>query len=442
MMTGFGLGRRSFMAGWAAIAGGFAAPGLSHASGNRSFPLGFLWGASTAGHQVEGNNTASDTWLLENVVPTVFKEPSGDAANSFVLWEKDLDLCVAMGLNAYRFSVEWARIEPEKGTFSLAMLDHYKRLIDGCRLRGLKPIVTFNHFTSPRWFAVAGGWLNPQAPDWFARYCDTVMRAMGAGIHAAITFNEPNLPKLIEALGLPKFILDLQEATLEQATRLTGSDRFVATNVVRSADIEGIEAGMLIGHERARQAIKAVRPDLPVGISLAVFDDQAQGSAVRRDAMRERLYGPWLRAARSDDFIGVQNYERVIWGADGKVEAPAGGLRNYRGAEVYTPSLAGAVRYAHEASGVPVLVSEHGVGTDDDSVREQLITEGLGHLHTVIADGVPVIGYCHWSLLDNFEWIFGYGPRFGLHSVDRATFKRTPKRSAYVYEGIARANAI
>lgn len=441
-MSDFNVGRRSFLAGSAALAGGLAAPGLAGEGAARRFPEGFIWGASTAGHQIEGNNTASDTWFLENIEPTVFKEPSGDAANSFVLWEKDLDLCVAMGLSAYRFSVEWARIEPEQGKFSAAMLDHYKRMIEGCRLRGLKPIVTFNHFTSPRWFAAAKGWLNPQAPDWFARYCDKVMRTMGDGIHMAITFNEPNLPKVIDGLGLPKFILDLQEANLDRATQLTGSERFVTTNVVRAADLEPLEAGMLIGHERARQAIKAVRPDLPVGLSLALIDDQAQGSTVLRDAMREKLYGVWLRAARSDDFLGVQNYERVIWGADGKIEPPEGGLRNFRGVEVYPPSLAGAVRYAHEASKLPILVTEHGVGTDDDPVREAIITGGLDHLHAAIADGVPVLGYCHWSLIDNFEWIFGYGPRFGLHAVDRTTFERTPKRSAHVYGRIARANAL
>ncbi|MCU0948549.1 MAG: family 1 glycosylhydrolase [Porphyrobacter sp.] len=429
-MPRFAMGRRSFMAATVLAVGGYAQTARSRPTTRRSFPEGFIWGASTAGHQIEGNNTASDTWFLENIQPTVFKEPSGDAANSFVMWEKDLDLCVAMGLNAYRFSVEWARIEPEEGKFSAAMLDHYKRMIDGCRLRGLRPIVTFNHFTSPRWFAIAKGWLNPQAPDWFARYCDIVMRAMGDGIRMAITFNEPNLPKLIDGLGLPKFILDLQEANLDRATELTGSERFVATNIVRAADLDPLEAGMLIGHDRARQAIKAVRRDLPVGLSLALIDDQAQGSTRLRDAMRERLYGVWLRAARSDDFLGVQNYERVIWGEDGKVDPPEGGLRNFRGVEVYPPSLAGAVRYAHEVSQVPILVTEHGVGTDDDTVREAIITGGLDHLHTAIGDGVPVLGYCHWSLL------------LGLHSVDRVTFKRTPKRSAYVYEGIARANAI
>ncbi|HEX7742952.1 MAG TPA: family 1 glycosylhydrolase, partial [Sphingobium sp.] len=133
-----------------------------------SFPKGFLWGAATAAHQVEGNNVNSDSWALEHVKPTMFAEPSGDAANSFELWPTDLDLVRNMGLNTYRFSLEWARIEPEPGQFSVAMLDHYKAMIEGCRARGLTPVVTFNHFTTPRWFAAMNGWADPQAPSRFA----------------------------------------------------------------------------------------------------------------------------------------------------------------------------------------------------------------------------------------------------------------------------------
>src|SRR2546425_5688273 len=143
-----------------------------------TFPTGFLWGAATAGHQIEGNNVSSDLWLAENVKPTLFREPSGDAVNSFELWARDLDLAQSLGLNTYRFSLEWARIEPEPGLFSTAMLDHYAAIIEGCRTRGLTPFVTFNHFTTPRWFAARGGWTNPDAPDLFARYCDQAARRL------------------------------------------------------------------------------------------------------------------------------------------------------------------------------------------------------------------------------------------------------------------------
>ena len=126
-----------------------------------TFPNGFLWGVATAGHQVEGDNANSDTWFAENVTPTVFREPSGKAVNSYVLWREDIDLAASLGLNSYRFSVEWARVEPVEGFFEADELAHYGAIVDYCLERGLAPVVTFNHFTAPHWFASAGGWLNP-----------------------------------------------------------------------------------------------------------------------------------------------------------------------------------------------------------------------------------------------------------------------------------------
>ncbi|HEY8539636.1 MAG TPA: family 1 glycosylhydrolase, partial [Steroidobacteraceae bacterium] len=157
------IDRRTALKAGAAMLAASALPSAG-AQSKGQFPRGFLWGAATSGHQTEGNNTASDTWFLEHLQPTAFAEPSGDACNSFELWPTDLDLVRSLGLNSYRFSVEWARIEPERGHYSNAMLDHYSRIVDGCRERGLTPIVTFNHFTCPRWFAASGGWLNPDAP--------------------------------------------------------------------------------------------------------------------------------------------------------------------------------------------------------------------------------------------------------------------------------------
>src|SRR6187431_196809 len=147
------------------------------------FPADFLWGVATAGHQNEGDNVDSDTWFLENVTPTVFQERSGKATNGWELWESDLDLVAGLGLNAYRFSVEWARIEPVEGEFSEEALAHYEALVDGCLARGLAPLVTFNHFTSPHWFAKRGAWLDAEASALFARYCGVVMDRFGDRIH-------------------------------------------------------------------------------------------------------------------------------------------------------------------------------------------------------------------------------------------------------------------
>lgn len=433
------LDRRTLLATGAAL---MAAPAIAaRKSATPNFPKGFYWGAATAPHQVEGNNIASDLWFVENQQPTVFAQPSGDACNSFALWETDLDLVKALGLNAYRFGIEWARIEPEKGLFSQAMLDHYKAVIDGCHARGLAPIVTFSHFTAPRWFSAQGGWTNPESAQLFARYCDKAMRALGQGIASAITLNEPNILLLLKPM-LPPQVWDIQKLTLETAAKRLGVPKYVCANVAGFDDLPALQTGLEAAHKAGKAAIKAVRGDLPVGFSLALMDDQAVGAHSVRDAMRKQLYGNWLEIAKGDDFIGVQNYERALWGDKGRLPAPKGSAVNWSGTEVWAPSLGGAVRFAHEATGVPILVSEHGVGSDDDAVRAKFIPEALAGLKAAIDDGVPVLGYCHWSLLDNFEWIFGYKPKFGLHSVDPVSFARTPKPSAAVYGAIARRNAL
>ncbi|KAA9016711.1 family 1 glycosylhydrolase [Sphingobium limneticum] len=433
------LDRRTLLATGAAA---MAAPAFAaRKSADPAFPKDFLWGTATAPHQIEGNNIASDLWFLENQQPTVFSQPSGDACNSFALWETDLDLAKAMGLNCYRFGIEWARIEPEKGLFSQAMLNHYKAVIEGCRARGLAPVVTYSHFTAPRWFSAQGGWTNPESASLFARYCDKATRALGQGIHSVITFNEPNILLLLKPM-LPPQVWAIQKLTLETAAKRLGVPKFVSANVADVEDLPALQKGLLAAHQAGKAAIKAVRPDLPVGISLAMMDDQAVGKASVRDRMRGELYGEWLNVAKGDDFIGVQNYERALWGDKGRLPAPKGSTVNWSGTEVWAGSLAGAVRYAHEATGVPILVSEHGVGTEDDAIRAKFIPEALGGLKAAMDDGIAVQGYCHWSLLDNFEWIFGYKPKFGLHSVDPVTFARTPKPSAGVYGAIARRNAL
>lgn len=433
------LDRRSFAA--AAAAGALLPLAARAAAPRASFPKGFLWGSATSGHQIEGNNVNSDLWLLEQVKPSVFSEPSGDACNSLELWPVDLDLVKSMGLNAYRFSLEWARIEPEPGQFSIAMLNLYKAMIEGCRARGLAPLVTFCHYSAPRWFAARGGWLNPEAPQLFARFCGHATRHLGAGISHAMTLNEPNIVPMLEVV-LPPQAQTIIALTLDGAAKVLGVPELAVANTAKQADVPRLSAALLAAHKAAKAAIKAVRPDVPVGLTLAIFDDEAVGAPEKRDAMRRQLYGMWLEAARADDFIGVQNYERVLWAPEGRVQPPAGAVRNQNGGEVYAASLANACRYAHSVAQVPVLVSEHGVATADDTIRAKLIPDALAELHKAMADGLPVLGYVHWSLLDNYEWVAGYKAQLGLFTVDRTTFARTPKPSAGVLGGIARRNAL
>ena len=408
----------------------------------RTFPLGFRWGVATSGHQTEGGNTGSDTWFLEHVRPTVFREPSGPACHGYQLWREDVDLVAGLGLDAYRFSVEWARVEPSEGEFSAEALAHYRAIADRCVAARIAPVVTYNHFTAPHWFAKRGGWLDPDAPALFARYCDLVTEHLGEGVAWAVTLNEPNLPRLLSWFDIPAAVRDLERATLAAASQQAGVPRYRAGNVVLPEEMDAIADGMAAGHRAARDAIKARRPGLPVGLSLAIVDDQVVGDDPSvRDRKRAEVYGMWLDLARDDDFVGVQNYERARYSSSGPVPPGEGAVLNQLGSsDIYPLSLAGAVRYAHEATGVPVFVTEHGLGHRDDTLRAAMIEPALAGLLDVIEDGVPVLGYLHWSLLDNFEWVFGFDVRFGLHEVDRVTFTRKPKPSAAVYAAIARAN--
>lgn len=394
----------------------------------------FLWGVASSGHQTEGDNTDSDTWFAEHVSPSVFQEPSGRACDGWTRWAEDVDLAAGMGLSAYRFSVEWARVEPAEGEFRDDVVDHYAAIADRCLERGMAPVVTLNHFTSPHWFAMRGGWLDPCAPGLFARYCEWVVRAFGDRMAFAVTMNEPNLARLLTWSGLPEFVRRLERDTLAAASRAAGVDRYRLSNVVLPEELDAMADGMAAGHRAAREAMKAVRPELPVGLSLAVVDDQVVGDDPSyRDRKRAEVYGRWLSLAREDDFVGVQNYERRYYDGTGEVDEHGEPVQRELFGGVDPRSLAGAVRYAHEVSRVPVLVTEHGIATDDDSRRVALIEESLPHLLVATDGGVPVLGYLHWTLMDNFEWIFGYGQQLGLHSVDRTTFARTPKPSAAVY---------
>lgn len=399
-----------------------------------AFPDGFFWGAATAGHQIEGDNANSDTWFAELVPGTAFREPSGRACNSWELWREDVDLVADMGLNAYRFSIEWARVQPEPDRFDAAALAHYEAIVDYCHERGIEPIVTLNHFTNPLWFAELGAWLHPESAEFFAAYCRTVVARFGDRLRFVVTLNEPNLPQLLTWMDLPAFIRDGERHTIESCIAESGSPEFRLANVVLPEEMDAMGDGLERAHLAARAAIHEVASHLQVGLSIAIMDDRAEpGQTTVRDRKREEVYGRWLRLAQDDDFVGVQNYETISYDNDGRVALADDVPRNGMGTALDPSSLVGAVEYAWRQSGRPVLVTEHGLAHDDDALRAEFIPAALAELERLVASGVPVLGYCHWSLLDNFEWLFGYAMHYGLHAVDRSTFVRTPKASARAY---------
>ncbi len=386
-----------------------------------AFPDGFLWGAATAGHQVEGNNVNSHYWEWEHAEHSPFAEPSGDAVDSYHRWPADLDLLAGAGLTAYRFSLEWSRIEPEEGFFSRAELDHYRRMLDGCRDRGLAPVVTLNHFTTPRWFHRDGSWGNAEAGDRFARFTEYVL-PLAADAEYVITLNEPNL-----AACLP--VLADMAGRGEKINGLPRPDQEITDN-------------LLSAHRRSLEVLRG-NVSTPVGLALVGQEWIAQDGAVQQMAAhRAAMEDQFLAAAADCDFVGMQVYSCARIGPDGPV-APAPELLTGAHLEYRPQALGQSIRRVHEVlPKMPLVVTENGIATADDDRRIAYTEGALAGLHAAIAAGADVRGYLHWSLLDNFEWFSGYGPTFGLIAVDRTTFQRHPKPSLNWLGGVATANAL
>ena len=403
--------------------------------GRKALPDGFLWGTAISAHQSEGNNVNSDAWLCENMSPTVYAAPSRDACDSYRRFEEDIAIAADLGFNCYRVGIEWARIEPEPGLFSGAELDRYRRLLEACHARGLAPMVTYNHFTVPRWFAARGGFEVADGADLFARFAGKATDRLGDLISSASTFNEANIQRLISMVFSDADKQVQIDAMIAACAKASGSDRFSS---LLFADVARTEPVLVDAHRKAMAAIKASAGDFPVGLTLTMQDVQGEGQDAMREAVIAALYGPWLEEAARSDFIGVQTYTRVLLGPQGRIDPPSGTEMTAAGYEFYPQALGGTIRLAAERTGRPVYVTENGIATNDDTRRIAYIDAALAEVRDCVDEGIDVRGYIHWSLLDNFEWTSGYGQHFGLVGVDFDTFERTPKPSAHHLGAIAR----
>jgi beta-glucosidase len=284
----------------------------------------------------------------------------------------------------------------------------------------MEPVVTFHHFTTPRWVAARGGWADPATADRFARFCERAARHLGDLVARACTINEPNI---VAANGY-----------------LTG--RFPPGEHDPEAR-HRVNEVFADAHAKAVAAIRAGPGGAPVGITLAMSDWQAvPGGEAQRDALRAADEDLFLEAARGDDYLGVQTYTRRRVGPDGVLDPEPGVPLTTMGYERWPQALGATIRRAAEVAAVPILVTENGIATDDDAERVEFVRHALDGVLDCLADGVDVRGYFYWSALDNFEWAYGYEPRFGLVAVDRQTQARTPKPSAAFLGEVARRNAL
>ncbi|WP_078549533.1 glycoside hydrolase family 1 protein [Litchfieldia alkalitelluris] len=414
----------------------------------KKFPNGFMIGAATAAHQVEGNNVNSDFWAMEQVPNSTYKEPSLDAVDHYHRYKEDIQLLVDAGCDTYRFSIEWARIEPTKGHFNEAEIQHYREVLEFCHLKNVTPIVTLHHFSSPKWLISEGGWESETTIEYFGKYAHYVVSELGHLIPYICTINEANMGKQITKIMIKMSAsntkssdgdvqvglnMDTMKARMELYYRSLGETFGIDPRNVHTFLAPKTENGERIimeCHQKARSVIKALNPTIKVGITFSLYDHQALPGGekfVEKEQHEDLLsYLPYLQ---EDDFLGVQNYSRKIHGPDGEVLKDENARLTKMGYEYYPEALGNVLRFVSKHWDKPIIVTENGISTDSDEDRVEFIERALTGVLQCLDEGIHIIGYTHWSLLDNFEWQLGYAQTFGLIAVDRSTQTRYPKES-------------
>ena len=418
------------------------------------FPKGFFIGAATAAHQVEGNNIHSDYWAQEHMPHSSFAEPSLDACDHYNRYEEDIRLMAQAGLNAYRFSIEWARIEPEEGKFDQNEVEHYRRVIACCKANGIEPIVTLHHFSSPVWLIRKGGWEAETVVADFARYADFIIGELGSELSYVCTINEANMGIQVMAVAKQYMKQMMADAAKQKAGQADSSvqvginlEKMMQNRQLLAGENEAVfgtptpqvfvsgrtpEGDILVmkAHQSAKRVIKERFPDMQVGLTLSLHDLQplpGGEEAARKELDEELLH--YLPYIEDDDFLGCQSYTRTRFDENGSLPAPEGAETTQMGYEYYPEAIGNVVRKVAALFHGDLIVTENGVATADDTRRVEYIRRALAGVQSCVDDGIPVKGYLYWSLMDNFEWQKGFAMQFGLIGVDRTTQKRTPKES-------------
>jgi len=394
------------------------------------FPKGFLWGAAGSPHQTEGNNTNSDWWAWEhsqgrmNALKKEGKNPesyfSGIACDSYNRFEEDFSLAEHLNHNAARFGVEWARVEPKQGEYSEAALDHYEKVLQSAKAHGLQTFVTLHHFSSPMWFMKLGGFEKRENVDLFVKYAQKVAERLGQYVDFWITINEP-------------IIYSSHSYYFRKYPPCKKS--FLATYRVTQ--------NLISAHNKTFAKLHSVS-NTPVSVCNQLPNIEAMGFISRPlRFIAKYLATEYIitRTINQCDFIAVNYYVRKRVGWFGIVKS------KYKEEEISDlgwhlyPSGLEKVLLDLKKYNKPVYITENGLADAQDNRREKYIKDHLFYVHKAIEQGVDVRGYLYWSLIDNFEWDEGFGPRFGLVEIDRENLLRRKVRfSATKYAEICRNN--
>ena len=419
------------------------------------FPAGFQWGAATSAHQVEGDNRLNDWWRFEQLAGKIAHgDVSGAACRHYERFDQDFALAAGDGHNAHRLSLEWSRLEPEPGRIDGREVVHYHQVLASLARHGLMPLVTLHHFTNPLWIADQGGWENRATIDRFCEFVRFCAREFGGEVDWWCTINEPDVfafRSYSEGLW-PPAKRDDGAALAVMANMLEAHGRaYRILHELDVSDADGDGRAAMVGFAKNYPILEPARPWFPLDVlraraEHAVFNESILAATHTGEIA---LSIPGVRPAkrrvpeleRSLDYLGLNYYTRwkvKMFAPDPHVIA-AGAPRNDLGWEIYPAGIERALRNLKSLQ-VPIVITENGVADAEDRLRPAALVETLRHVGRAMQAGVPVLGYYHWSLLDNFEWADGYGGRFGLYRVDFTDPERSRTRtqSAEVYAGIIR----
>ena len=394
------------------------------------FPEGFYWGAATASYQVEGGIDNCD-WAeaaREGRVPVC-----GRACDHYNRYEADFDLAVELGHTAHRFSIEWARIEPEEGKFDMEEIEHYRKVIRALKERNLEPILTLWHFTLPLWFSQTGGFERKDSAELFAKYSTFVAKELGSEFTYITTMNEPivfaglgwlkgNWPpfKQFSFVGLNELTVSGDRAVQRPTKSLLAY--FTYRKVVKN---------LAKAHNQAYFGIKGVAPGLDVSLvkHVVAFDSNRNPLNRFRAWIEDRfLNHSFLRRVhKCCDSFGLNFYHYVKFGDRPPFE------KSDMGWEMAPHGIHNALQVLWKYK-KPIFISEAGLADHDDSHRAWYIEEQIKGVQKALENGIDVRGHLYWSLMDNYEWALGFDKQFGLIKVNYETLEREIRPSAWVYK--------
>lgn len=397
-------------------------------------PKEFLWGASVSSHQVEGgNHNQWSEWELENAKSLAAQSPhqyghlkswpdikdqavnpnnyvSGKAARHYELYKHDFAIAKRLGMNAFRFSIEWSRIEPKEGVWNAEALDYYKKYVKELKSQGLEPVMTLFHFSLPVWFTDLGGFEKKKNIAYFTRYVEKVMEQLGGYVHYVVTINEPMIyasQGYLEAVWPPQ---------------VHSRYRFLK-----------VAFNLITAHNKSAKIIKQINRRTQVSIAYHCVHyyggDDAILTRVSANIMQYFSDDIFIsRVAKNCDYLGVNYYvsNRVFGYRIHNEDREVSDL----GWNIEPENIEFVAERLYKKYKLPIFITENGVADGDESIRKQWLASTLAALHRATEEGIPLIGYIHWSLIDNFEWASGRWPRFGLVEVDYKTYKRKVRPSA------------